>query len=61
MPWRGLLKMKLMEMGSIVHVPAPLHYQGIFVVTESVTVEKVLDLMSRMGLILPQESFRVFA
>ena len=34
--------------------------KGFFVVTESVTVEKVLDLMSRMGLILPQESFRVF-
>ena len=34
-------------------------YEGFFVLTESVTVEKVLDFMSRVGLNLPQGSYRV--
>ena len=34
-------------------------YEGFFVLTESVTVEKVLDFMSRIGLNLPQGSYRV--
>ena len=34
-------------------------YEGFFVITETVTVEKVFDFMSRIGLILSQESFRV--
>ena len=34
-------------------------YEGFFVLTESVTVENVLDFMSRIGLNLPQGSYRV--
>ena len=35
-------------------------YEGFFVVTSSVTVEQVLDFMSRIGLVLTEESFQVF-
>ena len=35
-------------------------YAGFFVVTSSVTVEQVLDFMSRIGLVLTEESFQVF-
>ena len=34
-------------------------YEGFFVLTESVTVEQVLDFMSRIGLDLPHGSYRV--
>ena len=34
-------------------------YEGYFVVTENTTVEKVLNFMNRIGLILPPGSFEV--
>jgi len=34
-------------------------YEGFFVLTESVTVEQVLDFMSRIGLDLPHGSYRI--